>query len=67
MWTNMNVTVSFVICAVFLAIWLAANIGEHTLLKKKRDESAKKPQQQEERSGVYYGDRGYNDDRYKHF
>ena len=63
----MDIKVSVVVCAVFLAIWIAAMIGEKVLLKKKRCKPAKKPQQQEERSGVYYGDRGYNNDRYKPF
>lgn len=63
----MDIKVSVVVCAVFLAIWIAAMIGEKVLLKKKRGESAKNPQKKDERSGVYYGDRGYNNDRYKPF
>ena len=65
----MSLTVSIIFCAVCLALWLAATIGEKQLLKKRGEAAmkAKKPQQQEERSGVYYGDRGYNNDRYKQF
>lgn len=65
----MSWTVSIIVCAVCLALWLAATIGEKQLMKKRGGfaKKAKKPQHEEERSGVYYGDRGYNNDRYKQF
>lgn len=63
----MDIKVSIVVTIVFLVIWISALIGEYVLFKKKRRKPAKKPQHEEERSGVYFGDRGYNDDRYKHF
>lgn len=56
----MNWTVSIIVCAVCLVIWLAATIGEKKL-RKKRD---KLQGDFSKRPGVYYG-RDHNHDSYK--
>lgn len=43
----MNWTVSIIVCAVCLVIWVAATIAEHKLVKKRTSEK--------KRSEVYYG------------
>lgn len=58
----MNWTVSIIICAVALAVWIAATVGERKLRKKREaalDEKVKRPE-------VFHG-RDYNSDRYRRY
>ncbi len=53
-----------ILCAVFLAIEIAFSIAEHVYEKKHDGEHVKPPRKKD---GVFYGNREYNNDRYKQY
>lgn len=60
----MSWTTCIILCAVALAIWLAATIAEHVYYKKHGGEHVKPSRKKD---GVFYGNREYNNDRYKQY